>query len=89
MIVHVLYSGTLFSVTKKSYEKLEFETDIKLEELINCLVIIYGEKFDDSIFEKDMGTLKVPIFSSGKKLDLNDIIKNEDRIIFSFAVLGG
>lgn len=89
MIVHILYSGTLFSVTKKSYEMLEFKTEIKLEELINSLVLIYGEKFADSIFDKDMATLKVPIFRSGKKLKLNDTIKNEERLIFSFAVFGG
>jgi hypothetical protein len=89
MIVHILYSSILFKLTRKSYDKLEFGSDIKLKDVINAIVNLYGTNIEHEIYNREMNELKVPVFRNGKKIYMEDSVGNEDRLIFTFIISGG
>lgn len=89
MIVHILYSSILFKLTRKSYDKLEFGSDIKLKDVINAIVNLYGTNIEHEIYNREMNELKVPVFRNGKKIHMEDSVGNEDRLIFTFIISGG
>ena len=86
------FFATVREITGVKSIELEAET---IRQLLQSLVVTYGDKFKDTVIDKDTGNLK-QFFScmvNGKRIELLDgydtVLKDKDSVVLFPPVGGG
>lgn len=85
----MIYSGGLSKITRTGREELESDRIESVGDLLDELVLKYGDSFQQFVFPHGKDCFVMPILCNGKFCEAVTTLQDGDRLIFSFIVAGG
>ncbi|MEE9151688.1 MAG: MoaD family protein [Thermoplasmata archaeon] len=86
--VTVKYLMVFSQVTGKKEEKLAFDEEGTIEDLLKILYNRYGRKFK-KLIEQDFENTSVLFVVNGESKDVSTKLKDKDEVLISYPVGGG